>query len=252
MNHQIFTICSRYKLSCLIILHKMKNIYSLEDWQPDKNIPNSKRFVDVDIHLKYPDQLQFKEFIPKERIKKIDGDHKTNLKKLLALNLFDNYEIIGTKKRPRGIKTRIRYNTLQKINKLDFIDSISVETLTDAVKIDNPIEQEFRYYAVKMTVVIEVEGIVQKMQSIEERIVLIKATSPKDAYDKLEKCKDDYTPPYLNSDGRFVRWRIESFDDCFDTDALTLKDLDNPNGVEVFSKLKSRKTKDATAWDGKF
>jgi len=45
--------------------------------------------------------------------------------------------------------------------------------------------------------------------------------SQEDAYLKLEKKKDDYIQPYLNSDGRFVRWRIESFDDSYETEIKT-------------------------------
>jgi hypothetical protein len=59
----------------------------------------------------------------------------------------------------------------------------------------------------------------------------------------LEKQKERYVEPYLNSDGRFVRWRIDAFDDCYLTDILSPADSDNPEGVEVYSKLKSRKTK---------
>jgi len=103
-----------------------------------------------------------------------------------------------------------------------------------------------------MTVVIEVEGIKSRKQSIEQRFVLIKATSSDDAYDKLEKQRDDYTVTFLNPYGRFVRWRIESFDDCFETGISGPKDLENSEGVEVYSKLKSRKLEHKTLWDGKF
>jgi hypothetical protein len=102
-----------------------------------------------------------------------------------------------------------------------------------------------------MTVVIEVEGVRLKKQSIEKRFVLIKAWSFDEAYDKVEKQQENYVESYMNPNGRFVRWRIESYDDCFVTDIENPAELDNPGGVEVFSALGKRKNKLKTVWDGK-
>ncbi|HEX8022879.1 MAG TPA: DUF4288 domain-containing protein [Mucilaginibacter sp.] len=104
----------------------------------------------------------------------------------------------------------------------------------------------------KMTVVIEEEGILPKKQQIEKRFVLIKAKSGEDAYEQLEKREHEYARPYLNPYGRFVRWRVECYDDCYETDIESPADLDNPAGVEVYSKLSIRKNKDKAIWDGKF
>jgi len=68
---------------------------------------------------------------------------------------------------------------------------------------------------------------------------------------KSEKKKDDYIQPYLNSHGRFVRWRIESFDDSYETEIKNVNDLNTPDGVEVYSKLRSRRLTKEKAWDGK-
>ena|ERR1700761_7106962 len=113
----------------------------------------------------------------------------------------------------------------------------------DAFKIEKTEGFRNKYYCVKMTVVIDVEGVTPKKQDIEERFVLIRASSFDDAYKKMENQKDDYAEPYLNSDGRLVSWRIDSFDDCYVTDITSPGDLDKPEGVEVYSKLSSRKAK---------
>ncbi|WP_295795455.1 DUF4288 domain-containing protein [Mucilaginibacter sp.] len=230
----------------------MKKIYGLKEWALDKSILNAKRFVDVKIVFSYPDLKQLIEFKPKERIKKIDDIFKKNLSRLIALNLFETYEVNGTKRRPRGVTAKIKFNLLNAIAKLDFVASCWIESIDYATKIEKNEPLKPRYFCVKMTLVIEVEGIKSRKQNIEQRFVLINATSSDDAYDKLEKQKDDYNEPYLNSDGRFVRWRIDSFDDCYETDINTPKDLDCPEGLEVYSKLKSRRLKDKTVWDGKF
>jgi hypothetical protein len=82
-------------------------------------------------------------------------------------------------------------------------------------------------------------------------LVLIKAKLFDDAYEKLAQQKDNYATRYLDADGRLVSWRIDSFDDCFATDIISKDDLDNREGVEVYSKLKSRKNKSGAIWDGK-
>jgi len=102
-----------------------------------------------------------------------------------------------------------------------------------------------------MTIVIEIEGFEDGLQQIEDRFVIIRAKSQEDAYLKLEKKKDDYIQPYLNSHGRFVRWRIESFDDSYETEIKNVNDLNTPDGVEVYSKLRSRRLTKEKAWDGK-
>jgi len=112
-------------------------------------------------------------------------------------------------------------------------------------------KKELAFYCVKMTVVVEIEGFEDGLQQIEDRFVIIRAKSQEDAYLKLEKKKDDYIQPYLNSDGRFVRWRIESFDDSYETEIKNVNDLNTPDGVEVYSKLRSRRLTKEKAWDGK-
>jgi hypothetical protein len=232
----------------------MKKVHGLEDWVLDANVKNDKRLVSVKIMLAYPypDQKILIDLKPKERVKKIDQGFKSAFKKLTDLNWLEPDELVGTKKRPTGFKAKVKYNVLSKLNKLDLVASVWIESVENATKIEAESKLQDKFFCVKMTMVSEIEGLVSKKQTIEKRLVLIKAKSFDDAYDKLDKKKDTYDEPYLNADGRFVRWRIDSFDDCFETDINSAKDLDNPEGVEVYSKLKSRKNKAGTAWDGKF
>lgn len=228
---------------------KANKIYGLEDWVLDKNYPNNKRIVEVSIHLQYPDITPFYEYEPAVRKKKIQQDQKEKFNKLIATKLFDDFKLIGKPRRPSGITVTIPYSHLAKIKGLDYISSIYIKKIDSATKIIR--EDPEPFYCVKMTVAIEVEGRTSGIQTIEERYVLIKAKSRDDAYKKLEKRKNDYAEPYLNSDGHFVRWKIESFDDYFETEISGFADLNNPNGAEVFSKFKGRKLKKENIWDGK-
>ncbi|WP_419699131.1 DUF4288 domain-containing protein [Mucilaginibacter sp. NFX135] len=232
----------------------MKKIYGLEDWVLDTNVKNNSRFVNVRIMFQYPypDQKVLIDLKPKERLKKIGDGFKDTLKRLTDLNWFDYSELVGTKKRPTGIKAKVKYRVLSKLDKLDLIGSVWIESVEHATKIEIEDKMPDKFFCVKMTVVIEVEGLSHKKQDIEKRLVLIKAQSADDAYQKLEEQKEAFIKPYLNSDGHFVRWRIDSFDDCFETDINSIKDLNKSDGVEVYSQLKSRKNKTGTIWNGRF
>lgn len=226
----------------------MSKILGLADWNLSEKTPNSERFVNAKIILKYPDPKRYINLKPKQRVEQIDADFKTNLIKLVDLNLFDDYTPTGTKKRPTGVATKIKYETLDLFEDLDFVDHVFIDSIDHATKIKKEKITTNKYFCVKMTVVIEIEGISSKQQGIEERFVLIKATSSEDAYEKLDNQKDEYAEPYLNSDGRFVRWRIHSFDDCYELDVSSLKEFEDQKGIEVFSKLKSKKR--ITTWAG--
>ncbi|AYL94688.1 DUF4288 domain-containing protein [Mucilaginibacter celer] len=229
----------------------MKEITGLKDWILDKKFPNAKRFAVVTIFFQYPDQALFINLKPKERIKAISKNFRDNYQKLLDLGIFESLEIQSSKKKPQIITGKLRYNQLKNIAALDYIYTFSIQSIDNAVHQKKETVQPDRYFCVKMTVVIEVEGISSKKQDLEKRFVLIKAKSSDDAYEKLEKSQDEYVEPYLNPQGRFVRWRIESYDDCFETDIQSPADLDGPAGVEVYSKLSKRKNTGKTVWGGK-
>lgn len=99
----------------------IKKILNLNDWSLNVEFPADLRFVDVEIRLQYVDINSISQFEPKERKKRIAEDQKEKFNKLIQTNLFDNYEIIGTSKKPRGIKTRIAFSFLNDIETLDLL-----------------------------------------------------------------------------------------------------------------------------------
>ena len=97
----------------------MIKISGLENWRLDQGVSNAERFLDVRIVLEYPDPIQFVEFQPKKRIKKINEEYQINLKKLTSLNLFKEFIVEGANKRPVSITTKIRYDALQSLNGIE-------------------------------------------------------------------------------------------------------------------------------------
>jgi hypothetical protein len=82
------------------------------------------------------------------------------------------------------------------------------------------------------------------MQSIEDRFVVTRATSFDDAVHRLKKEWANYSAPYLNPEGRLVRWHLEHIKDVYlidDPEQL-------PDPTEVYSRLSSRRMKRKYVW----
>lgn len=221
----------------------------LDNWVLDKAVSDKERLVEASIYLKYPELETLKDLLPSERKRRTSQVLNDRFRELTNLIFVSDYSLLGTKKWPRGIKVALTLDTLKEISKSGVICYIFINKVNAAKKKRTRRPQSF--YCIKMTAAIEIEGIKKGLQTFEERFVLIKATSQDDAYRKIEKQKESYVEPYLNSDGRQVRWRIERIDDCYETGIDKLSDFNNPEGVEVYSKLKNRRLTPNRSWDGK-
>ncbi|GAB3922641.1 DUF4288 domain-containing protein [Mucilaginibacter myungsuensis] len=213
--------------------------YSLDNWRFDKNFSDSERKTVIDIHWAYPDIEPLLQLSPAERRIKVDEGNQQKLQQLIGTGLFDDHEVIGKKNSPRGIKATVSLSQLPSIHDIDIVDHIYIRHIDHAFQRKSRSVSQF--YTVKMTVAVEVEGHTSGIQTIEDRFVMVKARSHEEAYQKIESQKESYSKPYLNSKGALVRWVIESLDDCYETDIFSAKDLNNPEGVEVYSKLRGRR-----------
>lgn len=101
------------------------------------------------------------------------------------------------------------------------------------------------WHCVRARVAIQVEGQKRGMQTIEERFVIVRAVSFDDAIRRLKRHWKEYGTPYMNAEGRLVRWQLEEVVDVF----ILADDhiLDGP--VEVFSSLSDRRMKPEYAWN---
>ncbi len=106
--------------------------------------------------------------------------------------------------------------------------------------------RKLEWYCVRALVAIQIESERRGMQSVEDRFVLVRATSFNDAERRLAKEWREYATPYLNSDGQLVRWQLEKVTDVFQTLETEL----DPRGVEVYSKLRARRMRPEFVWRG--
>jgi hypothetical protein len=86
-------------------------------------------------------------------------------------------------------------------------------------------------------VAVTIEGQVRGLQTVEDRFVLVRASSFEDAEARLASEWRAYATPYLNSDGNIVRWLLDEIIDVYDVPDDEIR----PQGTEVYSKLSARR-----------
>jgi hypothetical protein len=185
---------------------------------------------------------------PKDRVNYIQTKFQEDFRTIATKLAGHDYELIGTKKKPRGIKLKNGDGIINSILKLKFIDkSLSTGLVTKGRKAKAQLEEP--YFCFKTIFQIQIEGKTKGLQTYEERFILTKADSWDKAEKKVLKAVRAYEEPYLNSEGQMVRWKFESIEESYHTFIETEDDFDSP--VEVFSKLKTRKLKKDNIWNGR-
>ncbi|MCZ8216959.1 MAG: DUF4288 domain-containing protein, partial [Cyclobacteriaceae bacterium] len=136
---------------------------------------------------------------PKERISFIQEKFQHNLRSIERLIDKELFEIIGTKKKPTGIRIKTNTKIFKEIKNLSFIDlTLFKRESSNNIKYES-------YFCFKVIFQIQIEGKRKGNQTIEERFILIQSNGVKNAKKKVIKnCKND-EKPYLNSFGQFVK-----------------------------------------------
>jgi len=99
------------------------------------------------------------------------------------------------------------------------------------------------FYAVRMRVAIQIEGLVRGLQGVEDRIVVLRARSESDARRCAERESREYGRPYLNAHARLVRWHVEEITDIYPIDTAI-----DPAGTEVYSSISKRRMRPEYEW----
>ena len=228
----------------------MGRVEGLESWDLT-GVPEQLQVAEVTVFAAYPsitDELLSKK--PAERRAAIAQQMRAGLEAVVATGKLSKWTLLKDANRRGGrfnrVQGEIRVADIPTIAQLEVVASIQVEkTNGERIKRRAASKPKRRYYCVKMTVAIQVEGQVKGMQGVEERYVLFKAYTENEAVAKAKGAALAYVKPYLNSAGELVRWHIESFDDVYEVVPDNPQDLD---GAEVFSILKNRKLTPDRAW----
>jgi len=105
-----------------------------------------------------------------------------------------------------------------------------------------------KWFCVWCCIAIQVEGQRRGMIMTEDRLVLVKARSAKEAKARVvrqlrRKCEE---APYLNDHGQLVRWKLTGIEDSYE---LLDREID-PGGTEVYSRMGARRMRATDRWDG--
>jgi len=82
------------------------------------------------------------------------------------------------------------------------------------------------------------------MRDFYARIDIREGAEDEDAKRRLARNWCEYAAPYLNSEGELVRWQLVEVLDVY----RLLEDEIDPNGTEMYSRIRPRRTKAAPSY----
>ncbi|MGB0983724.1 MAG: DUF4288 domain-containing protein [Saprospiraceae bacterium] len=202
-------------------------------------LESSNPKVTASIYLKYPNYKQWLKLKPKKRIEAIrtaQNEQFEAFKTDLAALSVDT-----SKMELHQIEVTLPYQNLLQIEPNIAIERVFIHKI-DGVETENE-ASDSSFFGVKARCVIQVEGQKRGQQSVEERILLVRAKSFKQAKKRVQKAFKKYETPYLNTEGYQIIWKLDKIVEVYDTGVVDIKEFDSKEGVEVFSRIKSRKLK---------
>lgn len=227
----------------------LDKISNPDEWKLDRLSEDS--LVDVSIHFNYPPIEEVKDLEPAQRVKRVTDIVRQSIETVVAQFQPATFSPSPSNRRPRGMKCSLPVSMLTALSDMEQVMSATITSVAGGKKAVRRKKKVQQFFCVRMTAAIQIEGVSDGLQGYEERFVLIKASSSEDAYNRVEASSSAYAKPYLNSDGFLVRWKVESWDDCYETGITTLAEFNDPEGVEVFPVIKRRRMTPERVWDGK-
>jgi hypothetical protein len=227
----------------------MNKIQGLGEWDLSK-VAADEQVAKVSVFVSYPKvSPQLLALAPAERQQLITQIMREAVDLVLETNKLVNWELLSTGSpsgRCRGVYGDIKVADILELALLSAVEFVRIEATNGRKKRLVTPRKRQRFYCVKMTVAIQVEGREKGMQSYEERYVLFKGYSESEAIHKAEIAALAYQKPYLNPDGLLVRWHVESIDNAYEV--VTEANSNDFEGAEVFSVLKTRKLNPDRVW----
>lgn len=209
-------------------------------------MPTKKEKPLYSIHFKYPPlNAALRKLTPKERVAFIDARFQNNLKQITRLLKGKPFEIIGTKKRPHGIRIRGTNEQLAVLARLPYVSFNFVDTPKGKKE---PAAKEKLFFCFNVVIQIQIEGVQKGNQMIDECFLMVTARNLEQAERKLKRHFKREEDVYLNYKGQMVRWSLERIEESYLTFITPEENFEKP--VEVFSKLKQRRLKRENIWNG--
>lgn len=190
--------------------------------------------IGVRAFLSWPKTTQRIQRLEPEQRRQVVG--ATQVRKLSRIQLtWPDIRLIpiGPEDHPTGLSATVPARDLGRLSRTPGIQPLFVQSVKDHRKA-RPRKPKAQWYSVRALVALEVEDQVKVYQTLEDRIVMLKATSFEPAERRLSREWALYARPYLNSDWHLVRWKLHQI-----VDVYLVGEIDElvPTGIEVWSSL---------------
>ncbi len=146
---------------------------------------------------------------------------------------------------PRIVEGRVSAHQAIRLAARREVESVVVTSIPGLRRRRTVTRQE-PWFCVRALVAVQIEGQRVGLQGVEDRFMLIRATSAEDARQRLRRKWWEYAKPYVNILGELVRWQLEKVMDVYET---CERELD-PTGAEVYSRLRNRRLRRQSVWLG--
>jgi len=219
-------------------------LHFAEEWDLDtgpKRRRHAGRFVTIDVTAKETSPRSVFALPPSQRMPALKSMQNSRMKALAAaLRRLRSIEVVPTS---HGLRCKLRVEDLDRVRELRGIGYIWVRRV-EGLRC-SPRKPQEEWFAVRGRVMIQIEGQRKGLQKYEERILLVRARTFREAERRALREFVNYAKLlYLNPSGRIVRWKLEKIIDVYETD---LEELD-PRGTEVWSSLHSRRMRKEYEW----
>lgn len=202
--------------------------------------------VEISLSLRPPDFEALFPFPPAERNEKLGEYLHGRLERVRAR--WPGWQ--GAPIVPRG-DDRLPWNSdsvvaardIPRILRFPELQGVYVDRIRGLRKRPEP--RRLSFYAVRTRVALQVEGQTSGQQTVEDRIVLLRAWSFEDAEKRCQREQRLYEQPFLNGEGERVRWHTEEIVDVYDLGETEI----DPKGTEVYSRLSRRRMKPEFEWN---
>jgi len=176
---------------------------------------------------------------PKERLDRIVEWAQECSRHIIKNWPNQQYTIMSDKEdqRPYGLKSVVKLADIQKIRRIQKVESIWIENIYGLTKAPKP--KDFSVYGVKTRESVVIEGQNKGLQSYLENILAVKARSMTEAKRLAKQYYRHSGEPSINDRGEVFRYKFEGI-----IDVCKAWDWKFENGVvEVYYDWKSRRIK---------
>jgi hypothetical protein len=229
------------------VSEKESKILGLEGWGlSEGQLSQLDNLAEVSISLQYPGYEALQQYAPAERNRRTRAELRRAYAALKTELAGLTWKRRGSALHPDGVELQLPLHRLPTVLAMPEVRYVFISSIENRERPDLPDEPGL--WAVEARFAIQIENQLKGNQTFEQRVVVVKALNEEEAKRKLLREFADYAQPYLNGEGRMVRWQFEEFVNVEWLVNASELDAALDTGLEVFSKLRDRRIQPGMEW----